>query len=246
MSYVLLHGFSGQPAALTPLAAALGEPHALAPLIAGHGHAPCPVSGPAAFEHEVDRLSVQIAARSRGPVELVGYSLGARLALGIALRHPRLVASLALLGVNPGLQSAAERAERRAADLQWASLLEREGLVRFAEAWEQQPLFRGRVQLARALRLGHQPAHLASAMRELGLANMPDYWSRLPELSMPVALLAGAEDPKFVAIAKAMRRAAPRLAVFTVAGAAHNLPLERPRAVSHVVSSLHSSMRRTA
>ena len=238
MSFVLLHGFAGHPTALQPLARELGGPGPFVPLLAGHADAPHASVDSHAFEREVDRLAGLIARRSRDKVALVGYSLGARLALALALRHPDLLRSLALLGVNPGLEDDGERSARKQTDERWAALLERDGMLVFADAWERQPLFHGRTicEPLRALRRAHEPKRLAAAMRGLGLANMPNYWPRLPELRVATSVLVGAQDSKFVALGRAIKARAPLIHVFVVEGSAHDISLEQPRAVSRIIT----------
>lgn len=163
--------------------------------------------------------------------DLVGYSLGGRLALHIALAAPERVQRLALIGANPGLATEAERAERRAADERWAVMLETEGIEAFAMAWAAQPLFAGLDPArARAAKLRHDPHVLARDMRALGLGTQANLWPRLAELQMPVLWIAGADDAKFAAIAHQMPNAA------LVPGCGHNVLLERPDALARLLA----------
>ena len=50
------------------------------------------------------------------PADVVGYSMGARLALVLALRHPDAIRGLLLESPSPGIADDRERAQRRAAD----------------------------------------------------------------------------------------------------------------------------------
>jgi 2-succinyl-6-hydroxy-2,4-cyclohexadiene-1-carboxylate synthase len=63
----------------------------------------------------------------------------------------------------------------------------------------------------------------------MGQGAQPSYWDRLDELDVPVLLLAGALDRKFVGIAGQMgvRIAGAELSVIPDAG--HAVHLERPR-----------------
>jgi 2-succinyl-6-hydroxy-2,4-cyclohexadiene-1-carboxylate synthase len=223
---VYLHGFTGSPRSWDEV----GLPGLAEPLL---GHAPSLVRT-GTFGDEIARLQMLIAPRA--PVHIVGYSLGARMALGLVAAAPRLFSRATLIGVHPGLREADERAERIAADERWARMLEIEGIEPFVHAWEAQPLFatqsaeqRGR---RRRQRLAHDPVGLAAALRGLGLGHMPDLWPALSALSLPVTYVAGEHDPKFRALAMRAAALTPRASVSIVAGAGHDVVLEQPRAVA--------------
>ncbi|HEY3495703.1 MAG TPA: alpha/beta fold hydrolase [Polyangiaceae bacterium] len=230
---VLLHGFTGSPASWDEVLAGLPGRPALRLALAGHAGAPPPQPG---FELEVDRLARLLPDE---PVHLAGYSLGARLALALTLRHPRAVRRLTLIGVHPGLDSDSARAERRRSDAELATLLETRGLAAFLEHWENQPLFRSQHHLdaarrerKRAERLSHDPRGLAASLRSVGLAEMPDYRPQLGFLTQPLTVLAGELDEKFVSLARGVARLVPRAALVVVPGAGHDLLLERPEQVA--------------
>jgi 2-succinyl-6-hydroxy-2,4-cyclohexadiene-1-carboxylate synthase len=237
---VCLHGFTGTPRSCHALLSRLPGVVAFAPALRGHaGHdEPGP---PEPFEHEVARLAAYVRAHVTERVHLVGYSLGARLGLGLLLRHPDLVAAATLVGLQPGLTSPADRDHRARRDEGWARLLEQRGIRAFVAAWERQPLFASQAGLApeirraqRAERLSHHPRGLAWALRSLGTAQMPSYWEELPKVRIPVHLMAGQLDSKFKELGSL---AAPALRgrMTIVDGAGHNLVLERPDAVASAI-----------
>jgi 2-succinyl-6-hydroxy-2,4-cyclohexadiene-1-carboxylate synthase len=169
----------------------------------------------------------------------VGYSLGARLALGLLVRHPDLFTSATLIGVNPGLVDPDARAARAARDEEWARLLETEGLDSFVAAWEALPLFstQGRLpervlKRQRRIREGHDPAGLARSLRVVGLGAMPDYGPELDRLELPIRLVVGERDTKFRALAGAMAERLPRSRTIVVPDAGHNVVLEDPIATA--------------
>jgi 2-succinyl-6-hydroxy-2,4-cyclohexadiene-1-carboxylate synthase len=234
--WVLLHGFTGSPATWDEVRAALEPLGAVAcPALAGHG----PDAGPASsFDAEVERLARLVASAGFAGAHLCGYSLGARLALGLLVRHPALFARATLVGVNPGLpEGGDERAQRAEGDERWARLAERSREA-FLAQWASQPLFASqRAASPQALgaqeraRAAHDGAALAGAMRALSLARMPDWTPFLPRLAVPVHLVAGELDAKFVAIARSMATAIAHARLTVVPGAGHNVVLERPDAI---------------
>lgn len=248
---VLLHGFTGHPASFKKILAQLPlTTRALCPVLLGHEGVPEATSSAGSlatatdFTGEVDRIAAQIRAAHLGPAHLVGYSLGARVALGLLLRHRELFQRATLLSVHPGLQSANEQQDRVAADERWAALLSEHGLAAFLNQWEQQPLFQTQAQLPEptraaqdAVRRRHDSQGLAQALRVLGLGRMPDYWPELARLQLPVQLAVGALDAKFAALADRAKAVLPDGQVVRIAGAGHNLLLEAPEAVCALLTA---------
>ena len=233
---VALHGFTGSPLSWEFL-----SEHArlLVPALVGHAGAiaDAPVTS---FEDELDRLVTWLP--NAGTAHVLGYSLGARLALGLAVRHPARVSRLTLVSGHPGLASAAERAARRASDAAWCELLATRGVPTFVDVWEAQPLWAtqaGLTDLAREQkrreRLSHSAQGLLHALRCTGLAEMPSYGPQLPEIRIPVTLIAGESDPKFSALARAMALRLPQALLEIVPGAGHDLLLERPELITEVI-----------
>jgi 2-succinyl-6-hydroxy-2,4-cyclohexadiene-1-carboxylate synthase len=222
-----LHGFAGDPATWQPVIAALPRHDARAIALPGHGGGPVPGTWG-------DCLAA--IAGAIGDVELVvGYSLGARVALGLLAggRIPRAI----LVSVNPGIDDA-ERAARRASDAAWARLLRERGIAAFADAWEAQPLFATQARALpdwraarRARRLALDPEGLARSLEVMGLAGMPDL--RGAVIAARAALIAGADDPKYVAIARALP--AP---LTVIDGSGHDPTLEQPARLAGAIAAL--------
>jgi 2-succinyl-6-hydroxy-2,4-cyclohexadiene-1-carboxylate synthase len=241
---VLIHGYTGSPASFAALCRSLplGTIRVLCPALLGHGP-PVVVGSLQRFEQEVDRLAAEIRAAGFGGAHLCGYSLGARLALGLLARHPFLFRAATLVGVHPGLADVHERAARVGSDERWCALLNRAGVERFADAWQSQPLFSSQVRLPahlleqqRQIRCSHSACGLARALRSLGLGQMPDYRGVLGALGLPVELVVGSEDRKFSALAAEARGRNPRIRSSTVSGVGHNVLLEAPAQLARVLT----------
>ncbi|MEA2242086.1 MAG: 2-succinyl-6-hydroxy-2,4-cyclohexadiene-carboxylate synthase [Solirubrobacteraceae bacterium] len=227
---VLLHGFTQTGRSWAPVIAELrGRYRCFAPDLPGHGDAQG--RRPATF----DAVAAYLAALKLERFTLCGYSMGGRLALDFALRHPARVERLVLIGATPGIADAAERAERRRADLALADRIEAIGLEAFVDEWGAQPLFagqpRGVAALAREDRLRSTASGLAAALRGMGTGAMTPLGDRLGELAMPVTWVVGEHDAKFRALA-------PPDAV-VIPGAGHAAHLEAPEAVAGVLNSRH-------
>lgn len=232
---VLLHGFTQTGSSWDPVVADMGERYrALAPDLRGHGTAAGvrPVDFPS--------IGADVLALAPERFTLAGYSMGGRIALDLALRGgadvQRRIERLVLIGASPGLADADERARRRAADEALAAELEHHGIERFARRWAEQPLFAGQprevAEAAHAERLRNTPEGLAASLRGVGTGTMEPLWEQLPQLDVPVTLIAGERDEKFRAIARQMAERLPHATVHLVAGAGHAVQLECPDAVA--------------
>lgn len=241
----LLHGFAGDPATWDATRAELARllPAATTIAVALPGHGAVPVAA------SWDANLTAVAASLDAVDAVVGYSLGARVALGLlaAGRVPRAV----LISVNPGIADA-DRPARRAADATWAHLARSRGTAAFLDAWEAQPLFasQARAPLAeraarRTRRLAHDPEQLARSLEVMGLAEMPDYRPALPRLAGRIAAIAGADDAKFLALGRSLGDAlgAP-LAVLPACG--HDPTLEQPAALAAAIRDALGALSRPA
>jgi 2-succinyl-6-hydroxy-2,4-cyclohexadiene-1-carboxylate synthase len=195
---------------------------------------------------DADPLSTEgvaglIAARAPERFTLAGYSMGGRLALHAALALPDRVSRLVLISTSAGIEDAGERERRRAADEELADEIERNGIEWFVERWQAVALFAEdppwvAEEVAREERRC-APATLAACLRALGSGAMVPMWDRLGELAMPVAILAGERDTKYVAAAERLASAIPNAELTIVPGAGHRLALEAPDAVARALSS---------
>lgn len=238
---VVLHGFTGSAAAMAPLTSCLPEP-VLALDLPGHGSGPIS-DDPADYTMSAAVAGVISATAHLERFALVGYSMGGRAALHVALALPDRVAALALIGARAGIDDPVERAERTAADEALADRIESEGIELFADYWTDRPLFvtqRHRLSAQqqaelRAQRLACNPRGLALSLRGMGAGVVEPVGCRLGELSMPCALIAGVEDAKFAAIAHHMAAAIPHAIVHLIPDAGHAAHLEAPYATAAAV-----------
>jgi len=241
---VLLHGFTGSGRSMAGVAGALEhEYETLAPDLPGHGRSVGGArEGGYRFDESIDALAATLEAAGHARAHWLGYSMGARLALACALRHPGRVASLVLLAGRAGIPDAAERAARRAADEALAARLESRGIEEFVDEWLAQPLFAtlralgpGFMADERRARLANDPRELAASLRALGPAAQPPLFAELPRVHVPVLLVAGALDARFVAAAHDLARRLPQAEVREIADAGHAAHLERPAAFTAAV-----------
>ncbi|MBM3672050.1 MAG: alpha/beta fold hydrolase [Actinobacteria bacterium] len=170
----------------------------------------------------------------------VGYSMGGRLCLRLALDRPDVVERLVLLSASPGIEGANERQARRALDERRVQDLERDGVEKFIDHWLAQRLFETLPkEAAMADDRRRNTVHaLAHQLRSLGSAAHESMWGALSRLEMPVLLVAGQWDRTYSEMAERAGAAiGANATVATIEKAGHALHLERPSEVAQVVTS---------
>lgn len=233
---VLLHGFTGSSASWAAPAVFSTYFRTITVDLLGHGRT-APPTDP--NRYRMERAAADIIAildeLQAAPAHLLGYSMGGRLALYLAIHYPGRFQSLVLESASPGLETAASCAERQKQDNALADWIEANGIEAFVDRWEQLPLWASQAQLPAATRqalrdqrLQNNPTGLANSLRGMGTGVQPSLWPHLGELKMPVLLMAGELDSKFVAINRQMQARIPNGKLQIVSGAGHMIHLERP------------------
>lgn len=243
---MLLHGFTGSGRSMDGVAQAFErEYETLVPDLPGHGRsAASTVDARCSFDSCVDDLLATLEAAGHERAHWLGYSMGARLALGCAVRRPRSVASLVLVAGRAGIADPAERAARRRDDEALAERIERDGTEAFVDEWMARPLFATQRRLGRAFlaearreRLANSARGLADSLRGMGPGAQPPLFDALPHVTAPTLLVAGALDREFVAAAHDLARRLPHAEVCEIADAGHAVHLEQPAAFADAVGA---------
>lgn len=233
---VLVHGFAQTGGCLGPLADDLAtDHHVVLPDAPGHGgsdvHRRATVADAAAL----------LASTAGAPAVWVGYSMGGRMCLRLAVDRPDLVRGLVLVGATAGIDDPAGRAARRRSDEDLARHLEEVGVRAFLDEWLALPLFAGLPPWARFEdeRRSNSVAGLAEHLRRAGTGAMEPLWDRLDEVGASgarVRCVAGGRDAKFAALAERLADGIGGDArAVRVPGAGHAAHLESPEAVTAVV-----------
>jgi 2-succinyl-6-hydroxy-2,4-cyclohexadiene-1-carboxylate synthase len=236
---ILLHGFAGSSESWSALLPSLTAKFDVICFdLPGHGQSEAPA---AAERNAMERVAgdiIQILdAIGVSVVSLLGYSMGGRLALYIALRYPELVARLILESSSPGLERTVDRQQRAVNDDRLAERIERFGVPAFVADWERNPIFASQRRLPPAVlarqrqqRLASSAAGLAGSLRGMGIGRQPNLWPELSKLKTPTLLMAGEMDKKFAQINRRMADLMPLARLEIVAHSGHNIHLEQPEA----------------
>ncbi len=175
--------------------------------------------------------------------DVLGYSMGGRVALAFATKYPRNVRALILESASPGLATESSRITRREADEKFAQQMRTDGLHSFVDRWEQLPLFASQTHLSqdvllrqRRVRLSHTITGLSGSLQGMGTGVQPSYWSVLAQLCLPVLLITGQLDTKFTEIAHEMRPFLIRGVWQSIDDVGHNTHLENPNSFFYYVN----------
>lgn len=221
---VLVHGFTQTRAHWRSVRRDLATDHQVMAFDApGHGESAAVAVGLVE--------GARLLGDTAGPGTYLGYSMGGRLCLHLALARPDLVHALVLEGASAGIEDPGERARRRAGDEDLARRLEAGGVDAFLSRWLGQPLFAGLSAEAADVgaRRANTVAGLAASLRLAGTGSQASLWDRLGELTMPTLVVAGGDDHRFAAQANRLVSAIGANAELAVVpGAGHSVHLEDP------------------
>lgn len=228
---VALHGFLGAPDDFVPALEGLPWHGARVPFHAREEHA--------SYTSWHAAIAALARALPAGDLVLVGYSLGARLALGLTFALGDRVRALIAISGHAGLPPA-ERPARARFEHEMAERLETQSIERFVDEWEKLPLFATqaaqvspeRMAQQRQKRLAHDPKIVSGAFRVLGTSQMPHYETELGALHAKVTWIAGDRDEKYRVLAERYAAAGGRREI--LAGG-HNLLLEAPDALAAAI-----------
>jgi 2-succinyl-6-hydroxy-2,4-cyclohexadiene-1-carboxylate synthase len=227
---VLLHGFTGSATTWNSLTDLLSpEFEVIAIDIVGHGESDAPVE---VDRYRMDRctedLVTLLAKLGHEHATWLGYSMGARTALQLAVLHPDAVDALVLEGVTAGLPDAGERTTRIESDEALADRIRDQGLGAFVDFWQsiglwdtQMGMPAVRLAALREQRMRSDPVGLANSLRGMGAGAQEPVIDRLGEVRAPVLLIAGSLDQKFTDIAQELLDVLPRGKFAAIEGVGH-------------------------
>jgi 2-succinyl-6-hydroxy-2,4-cyclohexadiene-1-carboxylate synthase len=234
---VLLHGFSGSSANWVDHVSVLAQQFQVITIdIIGHGRSPSPpyLDAYKMAQAAADVVTV-VQETAVVPITLLGYSMGGRLALYIAIHYPELINTLVLESASPGLAAQSERDGRQIQDNELADWIEANGIEPFVNRWEQLPLWASQQQLPaekqlrlRQQRLHNNPTGLANSLRGMGTGAQPSLWNQLFTVEMSTLLISGGMDTKFVNIGQQMVAQMPHAQHNIIPNAGHTVHLEQP------------------
>jgi 2-succinyl-6-hydroxy-2,4-cyclohexadiene-1-carboxylate synthase len=225
---LLLHGFMGSSVDFYPAISTLSQHfHCICVDLPGHGQTP--IIDDRDFVSTAEQI-LEIAPHSH----LLGYSLGGRLALYLALHYPDRWQKVILESASFGLPTAQMRQERQRQDSAIARKLRQPNLdfTAFIKNWYQQSVFTGISKHPNfseliASRSNNQPLALARSLETLGLGQQPYLGELLASNKIPLLLLAGEQDTKFVEIGHQITQSCPQSELMVAPNCSHNIHFQQ-------------------
>lgn len=229
-----LHGFMGKGSDWSFLAPYLPHYQIVAPDLAGHGTALGFSDAIFTIDGATEFLIKEIDRHDWQKIALLGYSMGGRLALYLAVHHPHRLTQLILESASPGLRTSEERAKRRIWDDQMAQQLLDLPYPDFLDQWYRLPLFatfraHSNYQRAFAAKLSNDSAELARSLRLMGTGSQPSLWEAWTTLDVPTLLVTGEADEKYCTIAEEMAQINPHAMRASLPNTGHNTHWEQPQ-----------------
>lgn len=248
---LLLHGFTGSSSTWYPLASVLGQTLSTMIMVdlLGHGktEAPSEVKRYDILKAAAD-LKLLLEKLAVNKVDLLGYSMGGRLAITFAALYPEMVRKLVLESTTPGLKTIKEREARIQLDTKLAEKIQTEGVKTFVDYWENIPLFQSQKNLSpekraviREQRLGNKATGLANSLLGMGTGSQPSWWNSLESFSFETLILAGEQDVKFYKIGEEMLSKLPNAKFLSIKKAGHAIHVEEPEKFGTIVSGFLSN-----
>lgn len=237
-----LHGFTQTGQSWEPVVSQLRDRHSCSLIDApGHGGSP---DGTRSLDDCADDI-----LDTMDKSVLIGYSMGARMALSTAARHcpSDKITGLVLVSGTPGIDSFKERSARVTSDESLANRIEEIGVPAFVDEWLALPMFAGLTGATaqRSLRLENTARGLADSLRHAGTGTQePMSDAQLARIDVPVLLVTGTKDTKFTAIAKALKPRLGNCEHVEIDGVGHTVHLEAPERFTEVLVDWLSRVQR--
>jgi 2-succinyl-6-hydroxy-2,4-cyclohexadiene-1-carboxylate synthase len=227
-SLLLLHGFMGSSSDFRHAIFTFSKYfHCICVDLPGHGQT-------LIDDHDFVSTAEQILAIAPDNCYLLGYSLGGRLAMYLALHYPDRWQKVILESASFGLSTAEMRQERQRQDHAIARKLRQPDLdfAAFIQSWYQQAVFTGinkhpdfpELIISRS---NNNPLSLARSLETMGLGQQPYLGELLKTNKIPLLILVGQQDIKFVEIGQQIANLCPQAELRIIPNCSHNIHFQQ-------------------
>jgi 2-succinyl-6-hydroxy-2,4-cyclohexadiene-1-carboxylate synthase len=168
---------------------------------------------------------------------LVGYSLGARLALHALISQPDRWRGAVIISGHPGLDPK-KREKRLIQDSEMAEKFIHHTWQKLVDEWNQQPIFSGHCILFKEK--NYQRDHLAWMLKEWSLGKQQDLKKEIKKLNIPLLWVTGERDEKFCKLSKKLTFSHPKSEHWICPGAGHRVIFESPQILRNKIKEWSS------
>jgi len=241
---LLLHGFIGSQKTWSNIINPLSKQFQVITIdLIGHGNTESPYDvNLYQMEAVVDQLDELLKQLKIDQVNILGYSMGGRVALSFTCLKQDRVKKLILESASPGILDEKEREDRKKHDFQLAQKILKDGIESFVNEWEKLPLFKSQKQLPegvqkqiRLSRLNQNKMGLANSLIGMGTGSQPSWWEHLQKIEIPVKIVVGQLDHKFCNIGEEMGLKLQHASISTVPNVGHAPHIEEPEKFAKIV-----------
>lgn len=243
---MLLHGFMGSQQVFSPLIKPLFlfcNPVTID--LPGHGNTTTdPDPNRFTTARQVSDLDSILSRLAFDDLYLYGYSMGGRLAFQILVSHPHYFKGAVIESAHCGLTSEEEKDQRKKLDEERAAAIEAD-FEGFLSEWMDMPLFQStsgeQKKLYSEVMRSQNPALMSASLRGFGAGVMPEVCSKLQNLSLPLQLISGELDEKYVEIMSRISQQGRNIRHRKIPGAGHRVHADQPKALAGVIKvAIHS------
>jgi 2-succinyl-6-hydroxy-2,4-cyclohexadiene-1-carboxylate synthase len=234
---LVLHGFTGDRSTMSSISEPLSKNYSVVSIdLPGHGSTVKDLEPYLFnFENTLAAIIEVMEFHNQQEFNVLGYSMGGRLAIGLATKYPNKIKNMILIGATAGITDENQRTARRRSDDRLADEILEKGIEWFVEYWMDQPIFESQIRIdsetfdaSRRQRLKNDAHGLANSLRGSGTGSQPSLWRKLNEITSPTLILAGEEDSKFRSLAVRLNSGINKSGIVVVPESGHACHLENP------------------
>ena len=239
-----IHGLFGAPTDFAEVAKRLtvARRQASMPLPGHGGSSALEYLAEPAFEEVSKAFIASLDALGIPSTALIGYSMGARVAMHIARDFPERITELVVIGGHPGLEGEDARMGRQMVDRKRADRIRGGGLKAFLETWYRQPLFaqfRAHPRFAQIVeeRSAGDPVGVATTLERLSTGYQAPLTEALIASTIPTLWVVGAEDTRYLGLLEPLAKAQGSGQLAIIPGAGHAVVTEAPEALADALNT---------
>lgn len=173
-------------------------------------------------------------------IVIVGYSMGGRIALSIALKNQSNILGLILESSTAGIENIDERKFRVENDFILAESILQNGVENFIDYWFNTPLFNNLKTISSyeeiiLKRKKNNPIGLANSLYSFSTGLMNSHWDKLSSIAVPTLLITGEDDEKYTLLNERMNSLLQNSSHKIIPKTSHNTHLEKPELFTNLV-----------